>query len=175
MIPELKLRWECLEWATYQPRRKRIILRWKNGHGPFDSRILLADRDLDPSNVDLATVEHRFLKTLPRDPQTRNYEPDFVPIDVPHDEADVRDDTAFDKMTAEEWLARLDGSAALVEAPTTGGHGRVGASSRRDGPSPHSFHWRERVVMLTEKLRGFDAAIGEASTKREINQLRSWP
>jgi hypothetical protein len=172
-VPEPKLRWECLEWAAYEPRRKRIVLRWKSGHGPFDSRILLADRDLDPNNVDLGAMEDRFLKTIPRDPKKgRSYEPDFVPIDVPHDEADIRDDTAFDKLTAEDWLSRLDSSAAPGETSATGERGRVGANGHQNSPNPHSFHWRERVVMLTEKLRGFDAAIGEARTKREINQLR---
>src|SRR5262249_27592464 len=31
-IITLKPRWECLESATYQPHKKKIILRWKDGH-----------------------------------------------------------------------------------------------------------------------------------------------
>lgn len=170
--PKPKSRWECLESAIYEPRRKRIVLRWKNGHGPFDSRVLLADRELDSKNVDLRAIEDRFLKTLPLGTTTRKYEADYVPIDLPADEEDPRHDAASDRMTAEDWLATLDGSPALVESPGNGAR-RTGSAGRRgEGQNPNRFHWRERVVMLVAKLRGFTAAVDEALTRREVDHLR---
>jgi hypothetical protein len=170
--PIVKPRWECLESAIYEPRSRRIVLRWKNGHGPSDSRVLLADRDLNPKNVDLGAVEDRFLKTLPLGTTTRKFEPDFVPIDVPGDEVDPHDEVAADGMTAEDWLARLDGSPALVEPSSNGARPTTSVKGGQDRQNSHSFHWRERVVMLLAKLRGFMAAVDEAITRREVDYLR---
>lgn len=172
-LPKTKPRWECLESATYEPRRRRIVLRWRKGHGPFDSRVLLEDRDLEPDNVDLASVADRFLKTVPREPRKHRYEPDFVPIEVPDDEADLLNKAGPDVMTADDWLERLDGSAASDGASGNGTLARGGGGGKRsDTTNSLRFHWRDHVVMLDGRLRGFDTAIRDALTKREVDHLR---
>lgn len=172
-VPKTKPRWECLESATYEPRRKRIVLRWKKGHGPFDSRVLLEDRDLDPDNVDLASVADRFLKTVPREPRRHKYEPDFVPIQVPDDEADLLYDARPDAMTADDWLERLDGSVTADDASSNRARGSGAGGKRAELTDSQRFQWRERVVVLDRRLRGLDAMIGDARTKREVAHLRS--
>lgn len=172
-MAKTKPRWECLESATYVPRRRRIVLRWRKGHGLFDSRVLLENRDLDPDNVNLASVADRFLKTIPLGPTRRKYEPDFVPIEVPDDEADLVCGTATEVMTAEDWLERLDGSVFTDDGPGDVLRGKVGTGGNGvDGAKSQRFHWRERVVTLDHRLRGFDAAIVDALTKREVDHLR---
>lgn len=171
-VVKTKPRWECLESATYKPRRKKLILRWKKGHGAFDSRVLLEDRDLDPNNVDLSAVPDRFLKTVPLGSAKRKYEPDFVPIDVPDEEADLIQEAAADPMTADDWLARLEEGVALGGAESGGAGGKAGDGKRLERASSQRFLWRERVVMLDQRLRGFEAALGDACTKREVDHLR---
>jgi hypothetical protein len=122
--------------------------------------------------VDLAAVADRFLETLPVGPARRKYERDFVPIDVPDDEADLLDDTAPQAMTAEDWLARLDG-VPMTHEPSSAGHARHARfGSRSDLRDSRRFQWRERVGMLDQKLRGFCAATDDAFTKREVDHLR---
>lgn len=171
-IAERKPRWECLESAIYIPRRKRIVLRWKKGHGPFDSRVLLQDRDLTANNVDLARIADRYLKTVPRGRTRLQYEADFMPIEVPDDEADLVPDAPEAAMTADDWLATLEGAATLGDelTRTDGGRGRNGKRIARD--ASQRFLWRERVVMLDQRLRGFAAALEDARTKREVDHLR---
>jgi hypothetical protein len=170
-VAERKVRWECLESATYMPRRKRILLRWKKGHGPFDSRVLLEDRDLTPGNVDLSRVADRFLKTIPRGSARLKYEADYVPIDVPDDEADLVQDMPADAMTADDWLATLEGAGALGEEVTGAPGGRGGSEKGAAHQHSDRFPWRERVVILDQRLRGFAAALEDARTKREVDHL----
>jgi hypothetical protein len=171
-ITEPKPRWECLESATYNPRRKKLFLRWKNGHGLFDSRVLLEDRDLVADNVDLSRIPDRFLKTVPRGSTKLKYEPDFVPIEVPDEEPDLIVGSAEQAMTADNWLARLEFAGISGDEPTgqNGGRGRSGKKTARE--DSQRFPWRERVLMLHQRLRGFEAALDDAYTKREVNHLR---
>jgi hypothetical protein len=172
-LPKTKARWKCLESATYIPHRKKIVLQWRVGHGLRDSRVLFNDRDLDPSNVDLRLVADRFLKTVPLDPKGGKYEPDFVPIGTPDDEPDPFYDTEPDELTADDWLEHL-GSSAAVTKKNTGKRIRSPRGKREekaDKTDPERFEWRERVVMLDQRLHEFKTSIIEARANQEINHL----
>lgn len=171
-IAEEKPRWECLQSAIYIPRHKRIVLRWKKGHGPFDSRVLLEDRDLTAKNVDLARIADRYLKTVPRGRTRVQYEADFVPIEVPDDEADLVQDAPEAAMTADDWLATLEGAGAPAEERTRTNGGSSRSSKRNSRDAYQRFLWRERVVMLDQRLRGFAASLEDARTNREVDHLR---
>lgn len=171
-VTESKRRWQCLESATYHPRRKKIVLRWKKGHGAFDSRVLLEGRDLVPENVDLSRIQDRFLTTVPRGSTRLKYEPDFVPIDVPDEEPDLIEDAAEEAMTADDWLARLEGADGMRDELTGQPGGKGGGGEKTAREDSQRFLWRERVLMLDQRLRGFEAALEAAYTKREVSHLR---
>jgi hypothetical protein len=169
---DIKPRWECLESAVYEPSRRKIILRWKEGHGLFDSRVLLDGQDLDPKRVDLRLVADRFLETVPRRLVRRKYAPDFVPIDVPVDEPDVFNDALQEPMTPDDWLARLDAPACINDLSSDGKRAKRSTNSQTKSSKCQGFRWRDRVAVLDARLRGLHAAISEARTKREIDHLR---
>jgi hypothetical protein len=75
-------------------------------------------------------------------------------------------------MTADDWLARLEFAGILGDEPTGqhGGGGRSGKKTAREDSPP--FLWRDRVLMLRQRLCGFEAALDDAHTKREVNHLR---
>jgi hypothetical protein len=171
-VTEPRARWECLESATYNPRRKKLVLRWKSGHGLFDSRVLLEDRDLVPNNVDLSKIQDRFLKTIPRGATRLKYEPDFVPIDVPDEEPDLIQDYVAESMTPDDWLARLESAGRLGNEVTDQPGGRGRSANRKVREDSQRFPWRQRVLMLHQRLRGFAAALDDAYTKRDVNYLR---
>lgn len=164
-----KRRWHCLEAARY--KRGKMCLRWLEGHGFHDSRILFQKKEIrkNPVRLDLQNMEDRFLETVPRSrTDARKFEPSFVPIEMPPERADLLDPDGHE-MSPDDLLRLLD-EGTLEEALTdrrpdirTPGGGRV---AKED---PARFPWHEKVVTLDRQLKALGQRIEEARSAREMN------
>lgn len=153
---KVKPRWECLESAAYDGKKQELILTWKGGHSPKDSRVLHAGRELRGCKLSLTTGSQQFLETAPRGPAIGNFDHGFVPIEV-SDQVELPAGSDESDMSAADWLACLAGAPLPADVtPGRAGGSRPGqrrTSGKKAKASP--FPWRKRVHVLIGALQSF--------------------
>jgi hypothetical protein len=163
--------WDAVEAAVFDPRARRVRLRWRAGANRALTEVRLSGRAVDPARISLTGTEDRALEVVPRRADDRRtHRTSWVPIQIPDNMADDGID-AEAELGADDWLRLLGNPDMSATTLREGERGVARVGSRRPNGSSGEWQWGTRVAEFEGRIVAVADAVRDAETHAAVARL----